>query len=559
MIFASLFALLLSCAKDENFLEPTRGGIDSRIVGPDQPANSVITTDSVYALGTRLENPYSVTNMRAAFRVLATENNVPSNMTESQISTTHYYVKFTPANETQFDTLMANTDIEFYDHPLDYEIIGEGIRTNEQVSETLPNASYASWPISKVLPTDVPYEIIETLFIPDDDVNYGENQTVTNSAGNTYDYDFVENLVTKSLELTDNLEGEDETRASSWSPSGTIKAWDDLIEDYIPIAHVKVRTRRWFTTYSAYTNEQGYYSINKNYKRPANYAIVWESSKWDIRDGLVGQALYNGPKKTGGWNLNIKGGKLQAFATITRACYLHYYDDNMGFPRTSVSRKIKIAYKHKDGDDTLGSFRIGAGAGLLHPHITIFGKIRTEIRKTDDILKTTFHEFAHCADYYRNRTHFNNSDDIIVESWAILAGWALTKQEYVNRGYPNLLYPGNIARDEKGKLLIVENDHVYNYQSWNSERIVNNSIYEVYTPLFVDLYDYSNQYYSHNLSSIYPKDKIHINDISVLIQIRNNCKTLTEIKTYLNNGVDTFGLTVSAINDYFTIYEQHNL
>lgn len=78
-------------------------------------------------LGNKLENPYSVRNMKAAVRALKATGNIEIEVPESSIHPTHLYIEFSPESKEQLDILKADTTIEFYSYPLDYELIGTGV------------------------------------------------------------------------------------------------------------------------------------------------------------------------------------------------------------------------------------------------------------------------------------------------------------------------------------------------------------------------------------------------------------------------------------------------
>ena len=195
-------------------------------------------------LGNKLENPYSVRNMKAAVRALKATGNIEIEVPESSIHPTHLYIEFSPESKEQLDILKADTTIEFYSYPLDYELIGTGVfDTAGALEDTQVESLYASWPYGKTLPSNVPYSILEELYIPDENL---DDEPITRPG--MVSSNFIEALVDKSLELTGNIDTEPETRASRYYPQGYIKAWDDIAQDYVPIGGVKVRARRWFTT-----------------------------------------------------------------------------------------------------------------------------------------------------------------------------------------------------------------------------------------------------------------------------------------------------------------------
>jgi hypothetical protein len=107
-----------------------------------------------------------------------------------------------------------------------------------------------------------------------------------------------------------------------WTPAATIKAYDDILDAYIPLDGVKVRITTFaFVKKTAITNIYGQVSFDKR-NRDVSYSIEWERDNWDIRDGGT-QAYYNGPNNTkSAWNLNIGKGlpSLYTFQPFTERC-----------------------------------------------------------------------------------------------------------------------------------------------------------------------------------------------------------------------------------------------
>ena len=64
-------------------------------------------------LGKQLENPYSVDNMKKAWRNLQENDNTYRMMNDS-ISTTHLYLKFKPANEDELSLLQEDSTLVLY-------------------------------------------------------------------------------------------------------------------------------------------------------------------------------------------------------------------------------------------------------------------------------------------------------------------------------------------------------------------------------------------------------------------------------------------------------------
>jgi hypothetical protein len=75
-------------------------------------------------LGEKLDNPYSVSNMRVAYDSLVKQNN-RLNFSSDIIKTTHYYLKFFVSSAEDYDLLVADS-LDLYEYPLDYEIESYG-------------------------------------------------------------------------------------------------------------------------------------------------------------------------------------------------------------------------------------------------------------------------------------------------------------------------------------------------------------------------------------------------------------------------------------------------
>ena len=106
-------------------------------------------------LGKKLENPYSVENMRKALKNLqkssSTANKGLSN--DFEITTTHLYIRFKPKDEEELNLLQKDTTLILFDHPLDYEISEEGdFYQDPEIPDELPTYQYTSVEVDKKLP-----------------------------------------------------------------------------------------------------------------------------------------------------------------------------------------------------------------------------------------------------------------------------------------------------------------------------------------------------------------------------------------------------------------------
>lgn len=526
---------------------------------------SLFLNDSLMVLGLQLENPYALDVMQEARAQLLEEN--PGMSIPAITAPSHYYVRFAPANDDELYTLLQDTTVHFFDFPLDREVVSGVYYHDPAIADSLPTYQYASIPVEKWLrdysDSAISHEILEDLFIPEDeedffggggdddgDGNWWDNGNITPSIPenpwipslpgdgeinpNTVTLsaeDIIDMLVDKAMYLTGNLDSDSDTSTQSvagtnssngrWTPSGRITTYDNLAATQIPLEGVKVLARRWFTTYTGFTDANGYFTCDGSFKKPANYCIKWERAYWDIREGWFGQAYYNGPKLQSEWNLNIgsEGGKSLRYATIHRAAHRFFYkNDTLAKPR-GLS-KVKIAYQHRaaDEDGVEGRYWLEFGLGIF-PDIQIFGFNDNTSLNTQHIFTNTSHELGHAAHWTNSTINFADAgitgDLNFIESWARCVEYVMTTIEYKKLGVIDRLNePWYIYTN--GNLTKRYLPNGFNNQYWILPDS-SDSIGAIYTPIFIDLIDDFNQKdYGYNLPNgiqqwqiaLYPNDTL---------------------------------------------------
>lgn len=314
-----VIGIVFSCQKEEP--DP---------IETEQVETEEIDLTGMTKLGKKLENPYSVTNMKKAWESLKKSSKVSKS---GDIETTHLYVKFSPKSEEELGILKRDSTLVLYDIPLDFEVDENGdFYHDPEVPTDRPTYQYAAIPIEKQLPSGVEHEILEELFIPDEDGDYEE------TSKNFASEETIDQLVDESLRLTGNLKsdeiGNSLAAKSKWRPAGRIQVWDDEVNRWIGVEGIEVRARRWFTTHEGKTDANGRYSCNGRFRRDANYSINWETYEYSIRSNGHGQASFNGPKRRGDWNVNFEDNSLQQFYSfIHLAAYRYYYQNIQGLKR----------------------------------------------------------------------------------------------------------------------------------------------------------------------------------------------------------------------------------
>lgn len=211
-------------------------------------------------IGQKLENPYSVENMRKAYASLMERQESHRISYEARIlqdsmfiQATDYYVRFLVENDEQRNLLLADS-LNLSTIPLDVEFEQE---ENYYVDETT-NTDEAQWFYTSV-PKDysfhpeISYEKLEDLFL------FEESETDERLASNHVSIDFLYDLEDEALLMTGNYEHEEALSTSgqesqNWlfrrrsrvRPKGYIKVYNTITRKLDPVVGVKVKTRPWF-------------------------------------------------------------------------------------------------------------------------------------------------------------------------------------------------------------------------------------------------------------------------------------------------------------------------
>jgi len=507
-----LTSILFSCQKDEQ-----------TIIETDQGETNQIDLTGITNLGNKLENPYSVLNMKKAWESLSKNSKVSKS---GDIKTTHLYIKFKPKTEEELDLLKRDSTLILYDIPLDFEVEENGnFYHDPEVPLDQPTYQYTSIPVNKQLPSGVAYEILEELFIPDEEGDYEETSKSFASKAT------IDQLVDESLKLTGNLDeneiGSSLTAKSKWRPAGTIRVYDHVTRSYVGVSGVQVRARRWFTTHKGFSDNNGRYSCDGRFRRDANYSIKWDRHEYSIRSGTIGQAVLNGPKKRGDWNEDlgsssstIVNDKQQYYALIHQGALDYYYGSRFGLtspPRNSfLKRQLKIAARTENGQSSyIKARRIWFGADI---------SLQAWNRRSDRVYGTIIHELAHAAhrqvdgsayndvvwDAYTGPcTSFNGCDNLGPtgnNNRRLLETWPTTVE---------IMFTTNRYRSRYGR-----SSYDYDLDNYQFQRIVNENHY---TSAGWDMIDNVNQRTLYGVA--FPNDRVSGYNIVQLEQALKGART----------------------------------
>ncbi|HAA11016.1 MAG TPA: hypothetical protein DCE41_04680, partial [Cytophagales bacterium] len=108
----ALVACLLACQPE----------VPIELSEPSEIQEPQISSEIV--LGKRLNNPYSLKNMRQAARNLS--GTQPGGGSGEPLKATHLYVRYLPTETAHVQAIRADTALAWFNYPLDYEIVQGG-------------------------------------------------------------------------------------------------------------------------------------------------------------------------------------------------------------------------------------------------------------------------------------------------------------------------------------------------------------------------------------------------------------------------------------------------
>jgi hypothetical protein len=536
LITASLCTVILfACKKidkEEQISSPTT----------QEKQTYVVSKDGKIILGKKLENPYSVQMMQKAYNSLKSKNSARIAEGESPVRTTHYYVRFLPENQAQYETLKEDTLLKLYITPLDQEVTVHGWDYHDL---SLPAGSitwqYTTVKVNYTFDPTIKHEILASLYLPETDSELNQNTDGMRLAGKS----FVDALVDEAMILTKNYSDtlKVDTAANgrtSWDPMGTVQVFDTRLGTLIPLVGVKMRARRWFDIREGYTNNAGYYQL-PGFKRDANYALFYESSNFDVRTGTFGQAWIDGPKQSSPWDVTLSDGVLRFYAHVFRGAHRYHHGNIGGLTRANYPTRLKYAAHDKPGSSqgvNLGNWSVF----YINPNILIYRYSSSGAEyASDEIFSTTCHETCHSTHVSAMNAgyiQYSQVSTFIAESWPVAVEWFITQMEYREKGISNYgsesySIPASFPLDR-------------GYQFWTKGTSAN------YTPIFIDLVDNFNQ---SSLSSALPNDNVSGYTLAnIESTFLKNSYGLSSLRTALKNNKPA-GVTDAQIDLLLSSYE----
>ena len=195
-IFLGIFSLLISsCSTDLSSVEESQ-------IGRSQDYN--------LHWGKKLENPYSVKNMKQALLNVKQKLGQPQSKSgeDFSIETTHLYVKFNPQSLEEEKLLQEDSTIIVSDYPLDYDYSTAELEQMGYDNPDVIGSYYTAVPKDQPLP-NIPKTILEELYIPEEDsyfeeVGDGTEDVVASKTELNNKNDLYANLMVEAYTLTNN-------------------------------------------------------------------------------------------------------------------------------------------------------------------------------------------------------------------------------------------------------------------------------------------------------------------------------------------------------------------
>lgn len=309
-------SLLTGCVKQEDEIF-TENAPESA-----EKASKQIFGDSI-VLGERLNNPYSIQNMQAAYnQVMATRGDA---IDEVALQPNLLYVRFLPQDSADV-AFLQESGLELFDYPLDYDIVVMG---NSYHDPSLPDTAL-TWQYSCVRPgftfPDMTYEVIEECFVPDE-------ETSSTRAG--IDWDEVEEAAFLNADLPEKylLYNTSTTRASTTQkkcPYGTLTVRDDYRRESWPIKGAKIRCHSFVKICTTHTDSNGHYEMSKSFNGKTYFSIIYDNIKgfsiWE-NNMFLSSAVHNFGDRDYNFTKTIykkDGNSKWILAVINTAAYEYY-------------------------------------------------------------------------------------------------------------------------------------------------------------------------------------------------------------------------------------------
>ena len=424
--------MLVACERDE-----TQGSL----------SRAPLTTveHGMIQLGEKLEDPYTVENMRKAL-----EKVYPTKADRIDITATDLYARFLPEDDEQM-TVLEELGLNLTDHPVDYKIVREGdYYQDPEVGDDAITWQYAVVPHDFTFPAGIRFEVLDECYI-------SEHDPVTRADP---DIDWLK-VEEEAFRLTGNeamWNGIVAKGGEKVAPAGRITIEDPGFCEGKPIgvAGVKVAANIFVKIAYAFTDRDGYYKMEKTFGGQPRYRLIFRNEKgFDIGFNFIivpasVSALGQGPNEGIDVHVNTESdAALFRRCVVNNAAYDYYSrctDTDLDVPAPPDGLRIWIFPDLTCSSACMlhhGAFLhiaiVDAYIGAWMPLIRIFLPDVTLGTKEQDyagIYSATSHELAHASHFQQVGTdYWDKYIEYVVTSFASKGRDPYGTGEGVNAGY----------------------------------------------------------------------------------------------------------------------------
>lgn len=586
-VFLALVALaiMFGCSKDE--------GINPK----PEPQKPVVTDNDPWEKCSVRTHPYNIENIMEAQRELG------GALKSAKEMALYKYVSFKP-DTSELKVLIQDTTIKLYDLPLAdpklYSWRNQTELKSANEEDTTRKTQYAILPLDKIIPNNVSYTVLDTLYFPDYETETDLYFAAHILAGTIkVDSAAVDSMFASTSNLKSAMGWGWLKKAVKWvektivgyEPSGTLTMNGSAVEG------VQVEVIAWGLPYSGQTNAYGSFHISKNihvwsvvyltFENNHCNIKLWNLETWYSLNNIMGTARYYVGDKAAADMKNMSitldnnswGGMC---ATIINAVEKYHQQANaLGIgtpPKVNIAAIWGKSFSQGAGSapmlnlllnpvspsDYFGSF-LKPLLSLTNDHFSPFSGLipdiiipQTKGFDNENLTSTTLHELTHAAHAYKIGRLF----------WSRVVAGELNNMRNFNEPYGKRTseFSGAVglaeawANDVENMMMyrLFGNASTYirdNMENWYSK--ANKDAVNSWLPngLFFDLYDINGQY-KDNLQRVINETNItdNVSGISYSSLYSNFSGSFDNLTDYKNRLKSSFPAKASDIETLFNQY-----
>lgn len=212
-------------------------------------------------LGKKLDNPYSLKNMKKAIKLLMSIEPSADYPGAENLEPTHLYVRFLPENSNELSILEKDSKLIYDPVPFGYEnTLAIAYYHDPSIPEHKITWLYAFVPVNYTFP-NVRHEILEQIYRPDEEEN--ELEVLALKLTGNLKNEVIDGKEIMASHLTDiKLLG---LFSKRYNPQGTIHVQNSF-GGSVPLKNASIYIKTLWWNDVTYTNADGYYIVHRGYK-----------------------------------------------------------------------------------------------------------------------------------------------------------------------------------------------------------------------------------------------------------------------------------------------------